>query len=636
MATRYTLASYPNGALTGNKTYYQALDGGFLYNVGVEAIYQTRIRDTCTLSHLYVNVTANTVSATSTIRTRKNGANGGQSVSIGSDATGLFEDTSNTDSLADGDLACYQVVAGADGGGSITLAFISTLLAPSSTAGINSSAFGSSYAASTTYYRPISGVAGTTLTTESMVRYTNHLATVLSHLRAYVTTNSCTSTTTVYVRKNGADGAQNLSIGASATGAFEDTSNTDTIGDGDETNYRIATGATGSIYMYTVQTKSSVGMISAGNSSAAVVGSEYRGLGLGQSATQSYVQLKARGLVPDVPRFKYLGAAVSSNNRTVSVTLAFRKNGTNAISVSVPSSTTGYYEETSTQVDATDNADTFNFASIASGGTGQLGVRMWAITEVPGYTAVSQTFAALTEAIQQTAKTNAVSIEAVQNLVLPFVTLIEADAPDYITQTFLVPIEARQGLTATRLLPLETIPLPTTGLAPLRLLELRAFHGDTPDTGYDILGSGLTLISNDNAAVRSNLLDGIRVPEPGEPAVYSAVKNLRLLRAYEEGTLLTNFKMWFSPRNLSWNGVDVFVTTGASYVAPTQDPLPGFVNNASQYTAENPLVLNASALTFEQTFGDWIQVQLRVTSRARAGLPRTFYVYLSWTEWRPN
>ena len=66
-----------------------------------------------TLSKLYVRVTANTINATSTINVRKNGVGAGLSVSIGANATGEFENTVNTVSVAAGDKLCYQTVPGA-------------------------------------------------------------------------------------------------------------------------------------------------------------------------------------------------------------------------------------------------------------------------------------------------------------------------------------------------------------------------------------------------------------------------------------------------------------------------------------------------------------------------------------------
>jgi hypothetical protein len=68
-----------------------------------------------TLSYGYVFLVTNGITATSTFRTRINGANGNITVSVGSGATGQFTDTSNTDAVAVGDLINWQTVTGASG-----------------------------------------------------------------------------------------------------------------------------------------------------------------------------------------------------------------------------------------------------------------------------------------------------------------------------------------------------------------------------------------------------------------------------------------------------------------------------------------------------------------------------------------
>src|SRR5690349_17266000 len=76
-------------------------------------------------SNLYIRVNTND-RGTSTLRFRINGGDGNQVVSITASTTGEFEDTSNTDTIAAGDLTDYQITGGA-GGTTLTFGIVSTL-----------------------------------------------------------------------------------------------------------------------------------------------------------------------------------------------------------------------------------------------------------------------------------------------------------------------------------------------------------------------------------------------------------------------------------------------------------------------------------------------------------------------------
>lgn len=168
-----------------------------------------------------------------------------------------------------------------------------------------------------------------------------------------------------------------------------------------------------------------------------------------------------------------------------------------------------------------------------------------------------------------------------------------------------------------------------------RLVELRSYHGTTPDAGYDIIGSPISLTLFDHDQVHTTVVDSIRVPMPGEPPTYSFVKNLSLYCAEAPGYIITNTKLYFKPRPISWNGVEVYIQTSGSYVNPVtqgQVPLTGFSNNASSFTLSNPAALAAQTKVVG-LFGPWIQLQVRVTSAAVSGLPKTLPLSISWEEW---
>lgn len=69
-----------------------------------------------TFSGLWLNVTTNSIAATSTVNFRKNANNGNQTVSITASTTGTFEDTVNSDSVVANDLINYQVITGGASG----------------------------------------------------------------------------------------------------------------------------------------------------------------------------------------------------------------------------------------------------------------------------------------------------------------------------------------------------------------------------------------------------------------------------------------------------------------------------------------------------------------------------------------
>ena len=64
---------------------------------------------------LDVRIENNGITAATTFRVRKDGVNGNINLSVSSSSTGVFEDTTNTDTIVPGDLINYQVAAGATG-----------------------------------------------------------------------------------------------------------------------------------------------------------------------------------------------------------------------------------------------------------------------------------------------------------------------------------------------------------------------------------------------------------------------------------------------------------------------------------------------------------------------------------------
>lgn len=230
-------------SIAASATRYFSVHNGGLFTNSTEAFIQETYQQAGVLSNLYVLVKTNGITATTTWKTRKNGADGAQSVSIGSGATGEFEDTTNTDSVTAGDEMNYACVGGGSGT-SISIMLASCLFdATSNTVsilGIGGDAWSASEN-SVTRFCPIVGI-GAANATEANQQMQFTTGGTLQKFFIYVQANARTSTTTFKTRKNATDGSQSISVTASSTGIFEDTANTDTIASGDLVNCSIVTG----------------------------------------------------------------------------------------------------------------------------------------------------------------------------------------------------------------------------------------------------------------------------------------------------------------------------------------------------------------------------------------------------------
>lgn len=200
-----------------------------------------RIRNSFVTSNLFSTVINNsqTGGSTFTMRTRKNGANGNQSVVWTGGATGQLEDTSNSDTLAVGDDYNYDGVR--SGAGSIDVTSISTMcLSTNNIFPLLAGAGGTTtqIAFNNSRYFGISGHAIPT-STESSIQIYPRFDFTAKELECYLDVNNITtSATVVALRVNSSNSALTISIAAGATGVFSDTTNSVSIALGsDEINY---------------------------------------------------------------------------------------------------------------------------------------------------------------------------------------------------------------------------------------------------------------------------------------------------------------------------------------------------------------------------------------------------------------
>lgn len=375
MATRLMAAGKADGfAATHSYTWYLH-PVGYLYGGGAEVRVERIARDTYTLAKLYVRVRANPIfDAATTVRSRKNNTNGNQSVSIPASTTGGFEDNVNSDSLIDGNLFNSQCVTGGD----YNEIYI-TVIAYSLTG--STSILGSktlSLARNKTYYGTLLGYAYRT-ETELETQYTFRVTATLSNMRVYVSGNTLTADTTVRTRKNGANGNQAVTIGGAATGAFEDTGNTDSIVSGNTANFQVVTGdgPTGwPIYLDNFEVKiDSTGRptgVARAGATGSLIPNRIRYLTVeGDSEiltipTESETQTETRAEFEATNMFLRISANTIDGNSVFTL----RKNTADTIlQITVPASTTGVFEDSDSVDFALDDLIDWKVQTAGSSGT---------------------------------------------------------------------------------------------------------------------------------------------------------------------------------------------------------------------------------------------------------------------------
>ena len=226
-STRYFL---PGGAQVGHST--------------TEANHKFRIRSSFTFSNLYTYIATNGCTNNFIFKTRKNGADGAQSVTYSTGQTGSKEDTSNSDSVVAGNDFNFATTSGA---GTVSVASRTCCVRSLSTGGffplLNGSNAGSAVSFNTTTYAGPSGSLVTPDTTEANTQVLPRFNFTAKELGSYVSANTiATSASTITLRDNGADSAVTVSYNAAQTGLKNDSANTAIITSGtDEINYKVVT-----------------------------------------------------------------------------------------------------------------------------------------------------------------------------------------------------------------------------------------------------------------------------------------------------------------------------------------------------------------------------------------------------------
>jgi hypothetical protein len=390
---------------TAGQTHYLSLvsGGAIIYN-STEAQVQIPYRTAGTFSNLFVRISANSTNNSSTIRTRKNTTtNGTLVVSPGAGTTGVFEDTTNTDSVTAGDTWTYQLVT--TGTGTFTLTIISVLFEPTTSSDtvtrIAAAGLGNFSAASASRYNALGGSisAGSATEANSQVRIKKTLT--AKHLSVTIGSNSRTQSTTVRTRKNTANGAMSISYNGGVTGVVEEASpgtNSDSLVNNDLYNTQVATGSGTEAHNICAialdlisSSDANVGIGSSGITTGVTYNANtttYPSIS-GQLSTSYTTESLAQVDVRADFTFSNLVLLCASNTVTAASTLVLRKNGaSSALTVSITASTSGVFEDnTNTVTTSAANDDLVNLQFV----TGATGTSI-ILRNISVYTTLPQTF----------------------------------------------------------------------------------------------------------------------------------------------------------------------------------------------------------------------------------------------------
>lgn len=334
-----------------------------------------------TVSLLTCTIKSNSAGNTANYRTRVNNANGNCLVAVSVGSTGIFQDATNSDTLASGDTFDINLNEAAAGGSTFsTVTNVSYLFSASSDSAIkyiNAGEGTISHNNNTTYWSITGGQNDSQAgTTESNAQTKMQTGGTLKNLYTYIPSNSRTVTDTIRTRINGANGNCSVSITSGATGAFEDTSNTDTVASGDTINYAYVWGANGNFTSVNFiacdfSTTDSSSMLISQFTGALTVNANltryYGVMGDGGDSYSTESDVKTYALVAST--LSKLAINVTANTVSATSTCRLRVNGANGNSAaSITASTTGYYIDNSNS-DTVAAGDSINY-SVTTGATG--------------------------------------------------------------------------------------------------------------------------------------------------------------------------------------------------------------------------------------------------------------------------
>lgn len=341
---------------------------------------QLQARASYTLKAAYANIGANSRNGTGTMASRINSVTGNIAVSITASTTGEFSDTTHTDSIVSGDLVNWQGSFAGSSGTTRYDAISGVLEETTGTPALMSSFVGNNVTfGNGTFFTPIGGALSVFTATEANARYTFRTASVLSNLYVFVRT-AAVGTTTVSSRVNGGAGTQTVTP-ALLTGAFEDTTHTDSISVTNTVDTQCASVAgNGSViaiisYLSTSTSRQTGGAVP---TTAVTVDTFYQLEGNNSSTTESITKAHMHLPMPMTNMY----ATSNVNARASSATPVFlRQNGAStSVTCSFAASTTGTVEDT-THTLTTVADDLLNFIIDVGAGTGNFSLAVLGIEQ---------------------------------------------------------------------------------------------------------------------------------------------------------------------------------------------------------------------------------------------------------------
>ncbi len=330
-----------------------------------EAYVQTYMTETGTWSGLSVYARTVNASGDTTFTVRKNGSNTALTITVPQNTTGLFQDLTNTVSVAVGDLMSIGVTTTA--GTATGIPSITTLFTADSGDSVqyNMAFDAGSYSSGTSpqYFRTAGHLQGAPTVEASNQSLIQHDATITA-MGAYVSANARTTATTFVNRINTADGTVTFSVPSTSTGLFMDTAHSDALTAGDLINarYHWASGANAIVvrnFQYTIVSDNPREITFMGGttiSKNAATGTAWNFLaaaflnsGAGEGVGRSYP------ITPGV--MSGFAVYASANTATQDLTYQSRKNTANANEVVVVTAgVTGWFQDV-TNTDVFDNND---------------------------------------------------------------------------------------------------------------------------------------------------------------------------------------------------------------------------------------------------------------------------------------
>ena len=324
-----------------------------------------------TFSYLSVYISANTLNVNANLKFINNGSVGNQNVVITAGVTGLFQDTSGTDTVAqDNTVSLEQVVGVATG--SATPEYWSCVASPSTNWRYYGQNAGGNLS-SASIFRSLSGNSTAVSGSEANAQVKFRQSGTLKKSQVTVSVNTETSSNVIVMRKNGANANLTMTVPGSTTGIFEDTANSDTVSVGDLFNWN-----TTSLSGTTTGTVLSVEFVSDDSAITQVAASGGNSVTAGTTTYSNIAgnaPLNTTEAIVSVPiNFAYtvtkFETYVSSNATTSNSTLDFRVGSTNPAGsplITITSGTTGYFSDL-TSVYTGSSGDLVNYRYVNGGG----------------------------------------------------------------------------------------------------------------------------------------------------------------------------------------------------------------------------------------------------------------------------